>query len=66
MKIVIAPQEFKESLRGIEIARAMRDGVLRVWPDAETELIPVADGGDGTLQTLVDATGGEIMSGNGG
>ena len=62
MKIVIAPQEFKESLRGIEIARAMRDGVLRVWPDAETELIPVADGGDGTLQTLVDATGGEIMA----
>ena len=62
MKVVIAPQEFKEGLRGIEIARAMRDGVLRVWPDAETELIPVADGGDGTLQTLVDATGGEIMA----
>lgn len=62
MKIVIAPQEFKESLRGIEIARAMREGVIRVWPDAETELVPVADGGDGTLQSLVDASGGEIMS----
>ena len=63
MKIVIAPQEFKESLSGIEIARAMREGVLRVWPDADTELVPVADGGDGTLQSLVDASGGAIMSG---
>ena len=62
MKIVIAPQEFKESLRGIEIAQAMREGVIRVWPDAETELVPVADGGDGTLQSLVDASDGEIMS----
>ena len=61
MKIVIAPQEFKESLTGIEVARAMSEGVLRVWPDAEIELIPVADGGDGTLQSLVDATGGEIL-----
>ena len=62
MKIVIAPQEFKESLRGIEIAQAMREGVLRVWPEAETQLVPVADGGDGTLQSLVDASDGEIMT----
>lgn len=62
MKIVIAPQEFKESLRGIEIAQAMREGVTRVWPDAETLLVPVADGGDGTLQSLVDASGGELMT----
>lgn len=63
MKIVIAPQEFKESLTGIEIAEAMREGVLRVWPDAETELVPVADGGDGTLQSLVDASNGAMLSG---
>ena len=62
MKIVIAPQEFKESLRGIEIAQAMREGVSRVWPDAETLLVPVADGGDGTLQSLVDASDGELMT----
>ncbi len=62
MKIVIAPQEFKESLRGIEIAQAMREGVLRVWPDAATELVPVADGGDGTLQSLVDASDGKMMT----
>ena len=62
MKIIIAPQEFKESLTGIQIARAMREGVLRVWPDADAQLVPVADGGDGTLQSLVDASGGEIMT----
>ena len=62
MKIVIAPQEFKESLRGIEIAQAMREGVTRVWPDADTLLVPVADGGDGTLQSLVDASDGELMT----
>ncbi len=62
MKIVIAPQEFKESLRGIEIAQAMREGVTRVWPDAQTLLVPVADGGDGTLQSLVDASDGELMT----
>ena len=47
-KVVIAPQGFKESLSGMEIAEAMSLGVDRVWPDAETVLIPVADGGDGT------------------
>ena len=62
MKIIIAPQEFKESLTGIQIAQAMREGVLRVWPDADAQLVPVADGGDGTLQSLVDASGGEVMT----
>ena len=62
MKIVIAPQEFKESLHGIEIAQAMQEGVLRVWPHAETHLAPVADGGDGTLRSLVDASNGKIMT----
>jgi glycerate kinase len=61
-KIVLAPQGFKESLTGMEIAEAMSLGVKRVWPDAETVLIPVADGGDGTLQALVDSSKGEIRS----
>jgi glycerate kinase len=59
-KVVIAPQGFKESLTGMEIAEAMSIGVKRVWPNAETVLIPVADGGDGTLQALVDSSGGEV------
>ncbi|MAE80731.1 MAG: glycerate kinase [Chloroflexi bacterium] len=61
-KVVIAPQGFKESLSGMEIAEAMSLGVKRVWPDAETVLIPVADGGDGTLQALVDSSGGQVRT----
>jgi glycerate kinase len=59
-KVVLAPQGFKESLTGMEIATAMSIGVKRVWPDVETVLIPVADGGDGTLQALVDSSDGEV------
>ena len=62
MKIVIAPQSFKGSISALNAARAMEEGALRVVPDAETVLAPVADGGDGTLETLVEATGGEIRS----
>ena len=62
MKVVIAPQGFKGSVTALEAARAMEEGVLRVVPDAETVIVPVADGGDGTVETLVDATGGEIRS----
>ena len=61
-KIVLAPQGFKESLTGMEIATAMRVGVLAVWPEADTVLVPVADGGDGTLESLVDSTAGDIRS----
>ena len=61
-KIVIAPQEFKGSLTAIEIARAIEAGVKRAIPDATTVLAPVADGGDGTLQALVDSSGGRIES----
>ena len=60
MKILISPQAFKESLSGIEAARAIEEGVLRVLPNAQTTLIPIADGGDGTLETLVGTTEGTI------
>ncbi len=62
MKVVIAPQSFKGSISALDAARAMEEGVLRVVPDAGTVLVPVADGGDGTLETLVEATGGDIRS----
>ena len=58
MKIVIAPDSYKGSVYAPEAARAMREGVLRVVPDAETVLVPVADGGDGTLEALVETSGG--------
>ncbi len=62
MKIVIAPQGFKGSLTALQIARAIEAGVKRVLPDSETVLVPAADGGDGTLQALVDSSGGTIES----
>lgn len=61
MKIVIAPDSFKESLTSLEVATEIETGLKRVWPDATYVKIPMADGGEGTVQSLVDATGGEIV-----
>ena len=60
-KILLSPQEFKESLSGYEVASAMKDGILRVDPLVNIEISPVADGGDGTLKTMVDVTNGNIV-----
>jgi len=62
MKIVIAPQGFKGNLTALEVAQAIEEGVKRIVPDAETVLKPMADGGEGTVQALVDATGGELIT----
>jgi len=61
MRIVIAPDSFKGSLSAFEVAQAIAQGVHQVLPDAETVLVPMADGGEGTVQSLVDATGGEFV-----
>ncbi len=61
MKIVIAPDSFKENLTSLEVASELETGLKRVWPDAEYIKIPMADGGEGTVQSLVDATGGRIV-----
>ncbi len=46
----------------MDVARAMSEGIRRVLPDADIALVPVADGGDGTLETLVEGSGGAIHS----
>ena len=61
-KILISPQEFKESLTGLEVANAIQEGINKVDSKIKTSLVPVADGGDGTLQTMVDVTGGKIIT----
>ncbi len=61
MKIVIAPDSFKGSLTAQEAVRAIQLGVLKALPEAECVGVPMADGGEGTVQSLVDATGGRIM-----
>ena len=60
MKIVIAPQAFKGSISALDAAGAMREGVLRAVPEADVALVPVADGGDGTLETLVEGSEGTV------
>ena len=61
MKIVIAPDSFKESLTAAEVADAIEAGFQQVYPYADYVKVPVADGGEGTLQSLVDATGGQLI-----
>lgn len=62
MKIVIAPDSFKESLTAAQVAAAIRSGMQRIWPDCEYIELPLADGGEGTVQALVDASGGHLQS----
>ena len=62
MKFVIAPDSFKNCMTAAQAAGAIRRGVERVFPDAEFEMVPMADGGEGTVRSLVDATGGELRS----
>jgi len=62
MKIVIAPDSFKGSLTALEVADAIKEGVKRVVPEAEIDVVPMADGGEGTVQALVDATDGQIIT----
>lgn len=62
MKIVIAPDSFKENMTSLEVAVAIEKGILRVLPKAKCVKVPMADGGEGTVQSLVDATGGKIVS----
>ena len=58
MKIVIAPDSYKESLSALEVAQAVEAGFRQVFPDANYVLVPVADGGEGTVDAMVAATGG--------
>ena len=61
MKIVIAPDSFKESLTALEVANAIETGFKRIFPNAEYVKLPMADGGEGTVQSLVDATQGRLI-----
>ncbi|HDY7819951.1 TPA: glycerate kinase [Vibrio vulnificus] len=61
MKIIIAPDSYKESLTAMDVAIAIEKGFKQVLPDAHYVKLPMADGGEGTVQSMVDATGGTII-----
>jgi glycerate kinase len=58
VKVVVAPNSFKGSLTATQAAEAMTNGVHLAMPDAEVVSVPVADGGEGTVEALVSAHGG--------
>ncbi|HEP1818940.1 TPA: glycerate kinase [Streptococcus suis] len=57
MRILIAPDSFKESLSAIEVAQAIKQGFSKVYPQASYDLLPLCDGGEGTLDSLIQALG---------
>jgi glycerate kinase len=62
MHIVVAPDSYKGSVSAVEVALAMERGILTVFPSAKVRKIPIADGGEGTVEALVTATGGQYRS----
>lgn len=63
MKIVIAPDSFKESLTNMQAALAIKRGLSNVWPNGEYVLFPISDGGVGTVKALVQLTQGRELKG---
>ncbi|MER1506374.1 glycerate kinase, partial [Enterobacter hormaechei] len=61
MKIVIAPDSYKESLSALEVATAIEVGFREIFPSAEYVKLPVADGGEGTVEAMVAATHGRLV-----
>ena len=61
LKFILAPDSFKESMSAKEVCDAMEKGIRRVFIDADCIRVPMADGGEGTLEALVDATDGKII-----
>ncbi len=62
MRIVVSPDSYKGSLSALGVAEAMERGILRIFPSAEVCKLPIADGGEGTVEALVAATGGHIRT----
>lgn len=62
MKILIAPDSFKETLTATDAANAIEEGFLDIFPEANILKLPIADGGEGTVDVLVTATQGKYFS----
>lgn len=61
MRIVVAPDSFKGSVSATGTANAMERGIKKVFPQAEVIKVPIADGGEGTVEALITATNGQII-----
>lgn len=61
MRIVVAPDSYKGSLSAVRVSRAIKKGFQQIFKDAEIIEAPIADGGEGTVEALIVATGGRII-----
>lgn len=61
-RVVIAPDSFKGSLSAVEVAEALGEGILSVLPDCRVEMVPIADGGEGSAEIITRSMGGEMTS----
>jgi len=62
LRVVVAPDSYKGSVSALGVAQAMERGILKVFPtNAEVCKIPLADGGEGTVEALVAATRGQLQ-----
>ncbi len=61
MRIIVAPDSFKGSVSALGVAEAMERGIHAVFPEADVIKVPIADGGEGTVEALVAATAGRLM-----
>jgi glycerate kinase len=61
MNILIAPDSFKDCLSALEVASALERGIRKILPDTLCTLVPMSDGGEGTVQAVIDATRGELV-----
>ncbi|WP_053375455.1 glycerate kinase [Paenibacillus sp. FJAT-27812] len=62
MKIIVAPDSFKGSRSAVQIAASIEEGIRHAFPDAEIIKLPMADGGEGTMEIIVQATGGSFVT----
>jgi glycerate kinase len=62
MHFIVAPDSYKGSVSAVQVALAMERGILQVFPSATVSKIPIADGGEGTVEALVTATDGQYRS----
>lgn len=62
MKVVIAPDSFKESLSAIEVANGIEEGFREIFPNADFVKVPMADGGEGLVHSLVYSLGGQVIN----
>lgn len=62
MKIIIAPDSFKGSMSSISVSKYIEEGFRKVYPEVEVDILPIADGGEGTVEALVEATKGRYIN----